>query len=273
MQPFIKWAGGKRQLLPEIMDRLPKEFNNYYEPFIGGGALLLELQPKNAVIGDVNKTLITTYKIIEETPNDLMKVLSEYETKHNNSDDKKVFYYEMRDSFNEKLENNIYDIYTSALFIYLNKTCFNGLYRVNSKGLFNVPFNNKKEVKIYDTDNIRDISKYMKHVDAAVRDFEETCRTACKGDFVFFDSPYVPLNDDSFQSYTKEGFSLEEHVRLSNLYKELSDKGIYCMLTNHNTKLINDLYKDFNIDVVNVKRLINRDANKRTGEEVIITNY
>ena len=144
---------------------------------------------------------------------------------------------------------------------------------MNSKGLFNVPFNNKKEVKIYDSDNIRDISKYMKHVDAAVRDFEETCRTACKGDFVFFDSPYVPLNDDSFQSYTKEGFSLEEHVRLSKLYKELSDKGIYCMLTNHNTYLINDLYKDFHIDVVNVKRLINRDANKRTGEEVIVTNY
>ena len=120
MQPFIKWAGGKRQLLPEIIGRLPKEFNNYYEPFIGGGALLLELQPKNAVIGDVNMTLIATYKIIEETPNELMKILSEYEIKHNNSDDKKVFYYEMRDSFNKKLENNIYDIYTSALFIYLN---------------------------------------------------------------------------------------------------------------------------------------------------------
>ena len=103
MQPFIKWAGGKRQLLPEIIGRLPKEFNNYYEPFIGGGALLLELQPKNAVIGDVNMTLITTYKIIEETPNELMKILSEYETKHNNSDDKKVFYYEMRDSFNKKI--------------------------------------------------------------------------------------------------------------------------------------------------------------------------
>ncbi|MEA4967857.1 MAG: Dam family site-specific DNA-(adenine-N6)-methyltransferase [Bacteroidaceae bacterium] len=273
MQPFVKWAGGKRQLLTEILKRLPHNFDTYYEPFIGGGALLFDLAPSKAVVGDINKVLVDTYQAIKNNSALLMRLLEEYEKRHNSAIDKKYFYYSMRDCYNNKITNDEYNVETAALFMYLNKTCFNGLYRVNSKGLFNVPFNNCRNLVIYNKENIEEISIYMKQVDIEVRDFEETCKNAKEGDFVFFDSPYAPLKDDSFESYTKDGFALEEHVRLAKLYKRLSNRGIKCILTNHNTKLINDLYKDFKIEVIQVKRMINRDTNNRTGEEVIITNY
>lgn len=273
MQPFVKWAGGKRQLLPDIIKRLPNSYDTYFEPFVGGGALLLALEPKKAIVGDVNKVLVATYQQIKNDPNSLMRLLDRFEEEHNSSPDKKDFFYAMRAIYNNKIAKDEYDLSAVALFLYLNKTCFNGLYRVNSSGLFNVPYNNRKELSIYNKENVEEISLYMEHVDIDVRDFEETCIEAKKGDFVFFDSPYAPIKDDSFESYTKEGFALDEHIRLANLFRSLSDKKVYCMLTNHNTKLINDLYQDYKIEVIKVKRMINRDANNRTGEEVIITNY
>ncbi|MGN1343719.1 MAG: DNA adenine methylase [Traorella sp.] len=273
MQPFVKWAGGKRQLLEEINKRIPDKFDTYYEPFIGGGALLFDLKPQKAYIGDVNKILIDSYKTIKNDVKSLTILLDEFTRMHNAAEDKKEFYYEMRNNYNEKIQNNDIDVVSSALFIYLNKTCFNGLYRVNSKGLFNVPFNNRKTLTLYDEDNLNEISEYLKNINILYADFEKTCENAKKGDFVFFDSPYAPLKPDSFESYTKEGFALEEHIRLANLFKRLTEKGVYCMLTNHNTKLINELYKDYKIDVVQVKRMINSDVNHRNGEEVIITNY
>lgn len=273
MQPFVKWAGGKRQLLPEISERLPKNFNEYYEPFIGGGACLLAFSPGKATIGDVNKVLISAYTTIRENVDELMNILDRFSLEHNEAVEKKEFYYKMREEYNEKIKASDYGIETVALFIYLNKTCFNGLYRVNSKGLFNVPFNNKKVLNAYEPENLLQISRYLKNVEIKNADFEETCKNVKKGDFVFFDSPYAPLKPESFESYTKEGFAVEEHERLAKLFKELTERGAYCMLTNHNTELINDLYKDFKIEVVQVKRMINRNANDRTGEEVIITNY
>lgn len=273
MQPFIKWAGGKRQLIPAINDRLPKEFNTYYEPFIGGGALLFASAPNKAVVGDVNTVLINTYNQIKYDVDSLMLVLDELVVEHHAAEDKKLFYLEMRDKYNRQIEENDFSLMTIALFMYLNKTCFNGLYRVNSKGLFNVPFNNRKTLTIYSKDNLEDIANYLSKVEILNCDFEETCQNAKKGDFVFFDSPYAPLKPDSFESYTKEGFSLEEHIRLAKLFKKLSEKGVYCMLTNHNTALINDLYKDYNIEVIPVKRMINSDSKNRVGEEVIVTNY
>ena len=273
MQPFIKWAGGKRQLLNEIEKRLPNEYNTYFEPFIGGGALLFDIEPKDAVIGDTNKVLIDSYNYIKNDINLLITLLDEFALNHEKTEDKKEFYYENRKIFNLKIEEEEYDIFTSALFIYLNKTCFNGLYRVNSKGVFNVPFNNRKKLKLYDELNIIEVSKYLTNVKILNSDFEETCKTAKEGDFIFFDSPYAPIKQDSFESYTKEGFSYEEHKRLARLFKEMTEKGVYCMLTNHNTILINELYSNYNIDVVKVKRMINSDANNRVGEEVIITNY
>ena len=272
-QPFVKWAGGKRQLLPTIKEMLPNEFGTYFEPFIGGGAVMFEIKPRKVVFGDINEELIGTYKNIKDNKNKLVKLLDEYTDGHNNARDKRGFFYSLRDEYNKEIFIDAFSVKCSALFIYLNKTCFNGLYRVNGKGMFNVPFNNKNNVNLYDLDNLNNISDYLKNARIKCCDFEETCNPASKGDFVFFDSPYAPLKDNSFESYTKEGFSLENHQRLAELFRRLSDKGVYCMLTNHNTDLINELYKEFNIKIIQVKRMINSDASKRTGEEVIVTNY
>ena len=240
---------------------------------MGGGALLFAIAPKKAVVGDVNTELVNTYNQIKTDVDALISVLDKIVKEHHEEEDKKAFYFEKRKEYNERIKDNDLSLQTIALFLYLNKTCFNGLYRVNSKGLFNVPFNNRKNLNVYSKENLEEISLYLSDVDILNCDFEETCKNAKKGDFVFFDSPYAPLKPDSFESYTKEGFALEEHIRLANLFKKLSEIGVYCMLTNHNTELINDLYKDYNIDVVQVKRMINRDAKNRVGEEVIITNY
>lgn len=273
MKPFVKWVGGKRQLLPEIEMMLPASFNTYYEPFVGGGALLFDAAPEKAVIGDMNATLIGTYKSIRDSKAALIRMLDTLTASHESAQDKKVFYNQMRERYNNEVLKNPDSLEVCALFIYLNKTCFNGLYRLNSKGKFNVPFNNREKINLYDDSNLDDIAEYLSHVVIFNGDFEETCKTAKKGDFVFFDSPYAPLKPDSFEAYTKEGFSLKNHERLARLFKELTDKGVYCMLTNHNTELINELYKEYNKKTVQVKRMINSDASKRTGEEIIITNY
>lgn len=273
MKPFVKWVGGKRQLLPKIEMMIPASYNTYYEPFVGGGALLFDTAPEKAFIGDVNATLIGTYKSIRDNKEALIQMLDTLTASHESSQDKKAFYNQMRKRYNNEVLKNPESLEVCALFIYLNKTCFNGLYRVNSKGLFNVPFNNRGKLNLYDDSNLDDIAEYLNHVVILNGDFEETCKTAKKGDFVFFDSPYAPLKPESFEAYTKEGFSLENHERLARLFKELTDKGVYCMLTNHNTELINELYKEYNKKTVQVKRMINSDASKRTGEEVIITNY
>lgn len=276
MQPFVKWAGGKRQLLSEIKKRLPADFNIYYEPFIGGGALLLELGHTPSIISDNNHVLIDAYKTIRDFPNELKKQLNDIQEEHNSIDDKdrnKEFYYSKRKEFNDIIYSNEDLIRKTTLFIYLNKACFNGLYRVNQKGFFNVPSNQKTRINLYDDNNINEISSFLKHVKIYNQDFEKTVETAQKGDLIFFDSPYAPLNPQSFDSYTKEGFSVEEHIRLAELYKSLSKKGVFCILTNHNTEFIRELYQDFTIEEVNVKRMINSDSKNRVGKEVIITNY
>ncbi|UUM25896.1 DNA adenine methylase [Mycoplasmopsis agalactiae] len=268
--PFVKWAGGKRQLLDEILSKIPSKFNNYYEPFVGAGALLFSLKLNQvSYINDINKSLIHTYKIVKDNPNELIDVLSELDNKFTSKSD----YYKCRNLFNQKIKNSEYDVLYAALFIYLNKRCFNGLYRVNSKGLFNVPFNNKENIKSFDRDNILKACEWLQNKVITNADFEITVQTASKGDFVFFDSPYAPLNNSTFTSYTKDGFTLDDHKRLAKVFKELDKKGCYLMLTNHNTELIRDLYRDYNITVIKAKRLINSDARKRVGEEVIITNY
>ena len=272
LSPFLKWAGGKRQLLDKIIDRMPKSFNNYYEPFIGGGALLFELQPAKAVINDINASLINAYITIAEKPFEFISAVIELDSQI--PEDGKTYYYSLRERYNNKLVRTEYDTELAALFVFLNKHCFNGLYRVNAKGLFNVPYNNSKRESI-NKESIIAISEYLKNIKIMQGDFEKACNDAQRGDFVFFDSPYAPLNPTSFESYTKEGFDIESHKRLANLFKKLTDKGCYCMLTNHNTEFINDLYgnKEYKIDVVRVKRMINSNASKRVGEEVIIYNY
>lgn len=270
--PFLKWAGGKRQLLSQIRERMPKEYNNYYEPFIGGGAVLFELKPKRARINDINRELINAYRVIRDVPEEIIKEVNKLDTEM--WDDGKEYYLAKRKQFNDKILNGEYDVEMAALLVFINKHCFNGLYRVNSKGLFNVPYNNSRRASI-DVNVIMDTSEFLKNVEITQGDFEDACREASEGDFVFFDSPYAPLNPTSFESYTKEGFDIESHKRLANLFDELTSRGCYCMLTNHNTEFINELYanKGYRMDVVSVRRSINSDASKRVGEEIIICNY
>lgn len=270
--PFVKWAGGKRQLIPQIRERMPEKYNDYYEPFVGGGAVIFDLLPANALINDINKALINTYITICNEPDAFLKEVNRLD--NDMWEDGKKYYYSIREHYNDKLMRSEYDVELAALFVFINKHCFNGLYRVNGKGLFNVPYNNSRRVSV-DEDVIIATSEYLRGVTIIDGDFEQACKNAKKGDFVFIDSPYAPLNPTSFESYTKEGFDIESHKQLAKLYDELTARGCYCMLTNHNTELINELYgnKDYKIDVVSVKRMINSDASNRVGEEVIICNY
>ena len=270
--PFVKWAGGKRQLLPQIKERMPEKYNNYFEPFVGGGAVAFGVLPERALINDINKSLINAYRKICVAPEAFIKNIKTLDEEM--WEDGRGYYYSLRQHYNDKLMKSEYDVELAALFVFINKHCFNGLYRVNGKGLFNVPYNNSRRVSV-DENNIMKVSKYLQRVVILDGDFEDACRQAGEGDFVFLDSPYAPLNPTSFEAYTKEGFDVESHKRLAKVYDELTAKGCYCMLTNHNTELINELYgnKGYKIDVVNVKRMINSDASNRVGKEVIICNY
>lgn len=272
ISPFVKWAGGKRQLLSQIKERMPKEYNKYYEPFVGGGAVVFELSPENAVINDINKELMNAYRQICNLPEEFLEVVDRLD--ENMWEDGKEYYYSLRERYNEKVIKAEYDVELAALLVFINKHCFNGLYRVNSKGLFNVPYNNSRRASV-DENMIREISNYLQKITILDGDFEEVCKDAKEGDFLFLDSPYAPLNPTSFESYTKEGFDMESHKRLARVFDELTDRGCYCMLTNHNTDLINELYgkKGYRMDVVDVKRMINSDASKRVGKEIIICNY
>ena len=272
LKPFVKWAGGKRQLLGEILERIPHSFENYIEPFIGGGAVLFALQPKQALINDINASLIHTYKTIASEPQEFIDKIKELDSRI--AEGGKEYYYFIRELYNGKLMREEFDLELAAFFVFLNKHCFNGLYRVNAKGLFNVPYNNSKKSSI-DEEFIFEVSKYLKNLIICLGDFEDACKDAKEGDFIFLDSPYAPLNPSSFESYTKEGFDMDSHIRLSKFFDDLTKRGCFCMLTNHNTEFINDLYgnKGYKMDVVSVKRMINSDASKRTGEEIIICNY
>ena len=270
--PFVKWAGGKRQLLPQIKERMPEKYNSYFEPFVGGGAVIFELLPTNALINDINKALINAYRQICNAPEAFLAAVKQLDEAM--WEDGKKYYYSLREHYNDKLMKAEYDVELAALFVFINKHCFNGLYRVNGKGLFNVPYNNSRRTSV-DESIIMEVSRYLQGITIMDGDFEEACEGAGQGDFVFIDSPYAPLNPTSFESYTKEGLDIESHRRLSNLFDKLTNRGCYCMLTNHNTELINELYsgKGYRRDVVSVKRMINSDASKRVGEEIIICNY
>lgn len=272
-QPFVKWVGGKRQLIPTIKKYIPKNYKRYYEPFVGGGALFFELTPQNAILNDINKALITAYTAVKDAPIELINYLKQLDAKIPSEKDLiKAYFYQIRERFNKKLITESYDTEAAALFIYLNKHCFNGLYRVNSKGLFNVPCNGSR-VSSFNANNIVSVSFALASSHILNVDFEDACTNASDGDFIFFDSPYAPLNPTSFESYTQDGFSIENHKRLAYLLKKLTKHGCYCMLTNHDTELIRELYKEFKIDRVSVKRFINSDASNRQGTEVIIRNF
>lgn len=275
--PFVKWAGGKTQLVERLLARMPAEFDAYIEPFVGGGAMLLSLtdtlQGRTVVINDVNMSLVTTYRTIQTNVDELIAGIAALDDgMPSDADGVKEYYYAQRVAYNEFLKAEDYGAKSSALLIWLNKHCFNGLYRVNGKGLFNVPWNRNTKPCL-DEQNLREVASALEPVDIRQGDFEDVARLANAGDFVFLDSPYVPVKADSFIDYTADGFTYEDHVRLSKVYRDLADRGVYVMETNHNVDLIYELYDGFDIEVVDVKRMINRNASDRTGQEVIITNY
>ena len=265
-RPIIKWAGGKTQLLEQLVPLIPDDYGTYYEPFLGGGALFFAVQPHHAVINDYNPSLINLYKQVKKNPEELMKELDTLTLGHSPDGD---YYYERREEYNLSLKMNTKDIRQAALFIYLNKAGYNGLYRLNSDGLYNVPNGKRKNLNLYDRDNILNVSRILKHARIQCGDFEKSCKDAKAGDFVFFDSPYY----NTYDAYKAGGFAQEDHVRLSRLFAELTAKGVKCLLTNSNEKYIKELYKDYDIKIVDVKRMINCDGKKRTGKEVIIKNY
>lgn len=272
MKPFVKWAGGKTQLLDEINKRLPPSYNRYFEPFLGGGAVLLNLQPQKAFVNDINAELLNTYNQIKNNPDDFIRKMNEIDKI--NTD--KVFYYKNRDRYNQKITNQEYDLEMAILFVWINKHCFNGLYRVNKKGLFNVPYNQKDIKSSIDEDNIRKVSQYLNTNRVFIKniDFEVFLDSVATNDFVFVDSPYIPESDTSnFVDYSKTGFSEKDHQRLAKKLHDLSNKGVFWMLTNNDVPQIYDLYDDYNIESVAVRRNINSKGNKRSGQEVIIRNY
>ena len=271
MKPFVKWVGGKTQLLQQIKELMPAEYNNYYEPFFGGGAVLFNLIEGPATVSDINQELINVYKQVKENPSKIILHTEVCDHTHNIASDPKEVYYKIREDFINNLGSSTSA--QAAKFIYLNKHCFNGLYRVNKKGQFNVPFNGKAFGSSYDRTNIREVSERLQNVNLLCCDFADTVKDAAAGDLIYLDPTYAPLTPTSFTDYTKEGFSYEDHVRLAGLFKELTDRGVYCMLANHNTELIRELYKDYNFTEIDVRRSINRDGNNRKGKEVIITNY
>lgn len=272
MTPVLKWAGGKSQLLDVIRAEMPPNYNRYFEPFIGGAAVLLGIAPDEAYINDTNEQLINLYWQIKIAPDSILTYLSEFDATLCD----KEFYYAMRERYNLKIAASALDAECAALMIWLNKHCFNGLYRVNGKGFFNVPYNNKVRGKSVDAENLSTIAEYFRNAKVAIScmDFEEACKDVCAGDFVYFDSPYIPVSSTAdFTDYTKDGFSFADHERLATLFKKLDGVGAKLMLSNNDVPLVHTLYEGYNIKSVDVKRMINSNAAKRTGKEVLITNY
>lgn len=271
VQPFVKWVGGKRQLIDEIIPLLPEHFSTYCEPFLGGGALLFKLQPSKAIVNDLNEDLIIVYEVIRDDVESLIESLK----KHKNNPD---YYYEIRDLDRDKnAYKNIGKVNKASRILFLNKTCYNGLFRVNSAGEFNVPFGNYKNPNIVNEPTLRAVSQYLNKRDIRFysEDYEVILKKLRKGSFVYLDPPYDPVSDtSSFTGYNKGGFDREEQLRLKECCDALNKKGINFMLSNSNTKFIRELYKDYNITIVNARRNINSNSKKRGEvEEVIVRNY
>ncbi len=279
-QPFVKWVGGKRQLLKQFKELdlyPPDDFNptknTYYEPFVGGGAVFFDLRPQRAIISDLNLELITTYKVIKKDYKKLIAKLKEHQRKNS-----KEYFLKVR----AQNLNRLSDVSIAARFIYLNRTCFNGLYRVNSKGGFNVPYGKYDNPRIVDEDNLRKISRQLKGVKILHQDYKKTIADAKKGDFVYFDPPYAPLSPtSSFTSYTKDGFGEQQQLELRDTFYKLHKKGCFVMLSNSNSDFINKIYgelkkkdKKIKITKLGANRMINSNASKRGKiKEVLVVNY
>lgn len=276
VKPYLKWAGGKRQLLPDIRKNLPSRINEYkyYESFVGAGAVLFDLQPKRAVINDFNSQLILTYRIIRDHVDELIEALRIHQ--NNNSAD---YYYDVRaQDRDQSIFQTLNDIEKAARLIYLNKTCYNGLYRVNSQGLFNVPYGNYKNPAICEEVVLRAVHKYLQdnEIEILNGDFATITQNADQKSFVYFDPPYHSPDNTNFTGYQADGFNENDQMRLRDVYLELTERGVKCLLSNSDTDFIRELFNDnrFKIITVKAKRAINSNSAGR-GEvnEVIIKNW
>lgn len=269
-KPFLKWAGGKTQLLPEILKHVPDKIDAYFEPFLGGGAVFFELYNrgliKNAILTDVNHELILTWRAIQF---DIYQVISSLQEKKN---DKDFFYDERGKDYTKRTSPD-----KAARMIYLNKTCFNGLYRVNKKGGFNVPFGKYKNPTICNVPLLRSVQACLRKTKAGIfcNDFEQIKRWLRKGSFLYLDPPYLPISQTSnFTSYSKEGFNMKDQERLAAFMFRLKEKNIKALLSNSDCKATRTLYNRLNIYTVEARRRINRDATKRGPiTELLVRNY
>jgi DNA adenine methylase len=272
--PLLKWAGGKRQLRSELTRRLPERWGTYFEPFIGGGALLVELanlgRLDRAVIGDKNPELVSLYRVVQQDPERLINALSDGMFRN----DEETFH-RIRSRFNALLGTRKRPVERAALLLYLNKHSYNGLWRVNRLGHYNVPFGKYARLSLPSEESIRMFSRMLGGITLVYADFEWIVRTAKRGDFVYFDPPYHPLSKTArFTDYTTGGFLFEDQERLARTFHRLSDKGVRLMLSNSCSPAIEELYADFTIHTVPAKRFINCKGEKRGGAfEMIVTNY
>lgn len=271
VSPVLKWVGGKRQLIDEIMPRIPSH-TKYVEPFVGGAAILFELQPHKAIINDSNAELINVYNMIKEKPDELIKKLMIHES--NNSED---YYYSIRELDRDKTYNNLSALDKAARIIYLNKTCYNGLFRVNSAGEFNTPYGKYKNPNIVNSTTIKEVSLYLNENEITILnlDFKEAIKNLRKDCFVYFDPPYVPISSSSsFTGYTEGGFSLKNQKELKIICDGFTKRGIKFMQSNSDSPFVRELYRNYTIVSVKARRSINSDAGKRGGVgEVLIMNY
>jgi len=276
-KPFVKWVGGKRQLAKQFRDMklyppdgFCSETATYFEPFAGGGAMFFDLYPKRAVLSDLNGELIVTYNVIKSDLEKLIKKLKEHQKRNN-----KEYFLKIRAQDTSRLS----DVSIAARFIYLNRTCFNGLYRVNRRGQFNVPYGKNKNPLICDEINLKKVHNSLQQTEILCRDYKKVLDKARKGDFIYFDPPYYPVNPtSSFTSYTKEGFFEKEQKELRDVFVKLHKRGCFVMLSNSDTKFINDLYSGLDekitINKVFAGRAINAKGSGRGKiTEVVVINY
>jgi DNA adenine methylase len=269
--PVVKWVGGKRQLLEAIRQHVPDQFNTYYEPFVGGGAVLFALQPGKAIVNDINNELINLYQVIKDRVDALITDLG----KHRNESG---YFYKIRELDRDKAKyHRLTSVEKASRLIYLNKTCYNGLFRVNRAGEFNSPFGSYKNPKIVNVALLEAVSTYFNNAEITFcnTDFAIVLETAQKGDFVYLDPPYDPVSDTaSFTGYNKGGFDRREQLRLKQVCDDLTRLKVKFLLSNSATPFIKELYQEYRIEIIQAKRAINSDPDKRGAiDEVLVRNF
>lgn len=273
-KPFLKWAGGKSRLSKQIAEFFPKEFNRYFEPFLGSGAIYFEISPQEGVLNDLNKYLIETYEIIRDNPNSLIKKLQQInKTYHSlpSLEAKSEYYYSARTRYN-KMKTKSLD--KAALFIFLNKAGYNGMYRENSRGEYNIPFGKHDKCLICDVDNLLRVSKDLGDIKFTSTDYKDALNDVKKGDLVYLDPPYIPISKTAnFTQYQKEGFSFDEQIRLKEIALELHKKGCYVVISNSSCKESKELYSDsiFTVHTIKVTRQIH--LSRKVVPELVVTNF